>query len=122
MNTTNQKNPTYKNERKVPKNKTASPSQTMFKNIYRGCLFGLSWEAIPKFSSAKRKHFCPSADVFFGSVKSVAVFLRLQELLVEFLVNIGKMKAATADFAGSTFLGSDFYRFYTIFNMNCKLV
>ena len=32
--------------------------------------------------------------------------------------NIGKMTAATADFAGSTFLGSDFYRFYTIFNMN----
>ena len=32
--------------------------------------------------------------------------------------NIGKMKAATADFAGSTFFGSDFYRFYTIFNMN----
>ena len=32
--------------------------------------------------------------------------------------NIGKMKAATADFAGSTFLGSDLYSFYTIFNMN----
>ena len=32
--------------------------------------------------------------------------------------NIGKLKAATADFAGSTFLGSDFYRFCTIFNMN----
>ena len=32
--------------------------------------------------------------------------------------NIGKMKAATANFAGSTFLGSDFYSIYTIFNMN----
>ena len=32
--------------------------------------------------------------------------------------NVGKMKAATADFAGSTFLGLDFYRFYAIFNMN----
>ena len=32
--------------------------------------------------------------------------------------NIGQMKATTADVAGGTFLGSNFYGFYTIFNMN----
>ena len=36
----------------------------------------------------KEKHFCPFADVFFGSLKSVAVFRRLRELLVEFLVHM----------------------------------
>ena len=51
----------------------------MFKNIDRGCLFGLSWEAIPKYSSAKRKHFCPFADVFFGSLNNqVSLLLLLQ--------------------------------------------
>ena len=32
------------------------------------------------------KHFCPLADVFVGSLKSVAVFRRLRELQAEFLV------------------------------------
>ena len=46
--------------------------------------------------------------------------LRIQILCKNLRItsNIGKMKAATADFSGSTFLGSDFYRFCTIFNMN----
>ena len=46
--------------------------------------------------------------------------LRIQILCnnVRITSNFGKMKAATVDFAGSTFLGSDFYRLYTIFNMN----
>ena len=45
--------------------------------------------------------------------------LRIQILCNDLRIksNIGKMKAATADFAGSTFLGSDFYRFYTISNV-----
>ena len=34
----------------------------------------------------KEKHFCPLADVFIGSLKSVAVFRRLRELQAEFLV------------------------------------
>ena len=34
----------------------------------------------------KEKHFCPFADVFIGSVKSVAVFRWLRELKAEFLV------------------------------------
>ena len=46
--------------------------------------------------------------------------LRIQILCKNLKIksNIGKMKAATADFAGIIFLGSDFYSFYTIFNMS----
>ena len=43
--------------------------------------------------------------------------LRVQILCnnLRIISNIGKMKAATADFAGSTFLGSAFYSFTLFF-------
>ena len=37
-------------------------------------------------ASQKEKHFCPLADLFFGNLRSVSVFGRLQEEHAEFLV------------------------------------
>ena len=43
----------------------------MFKDIYRGC-FVSAGRLFQSLAPRKEKHFCPFADVFFGSLKSMA--------------------------------------------------
>ena len=49
------------------------------------CLFSAG-RLFHSFAPRYKKHFCPFADVFCGSLKSVFVLRRLRELLAEFLV------------------------------------
>ena len=57
------------------------------KNAKAGCLLAVSFEAVPKFRTSKRKRFFAVFCTFFGNLGSVDVLRKLYEVLCEFSPN-----------------------------------